>query len=249
MKLFFHLAGAVQDAVQAPGHMLSFSNPQQWHFTGGVIGRLMLAAVLGGAIGIDREYHHKPSGVRTNLLICFGAALFTFLSAIIAGEGSTNKGQIASNIVQGIGFLGAGLILHNRDRVSGLTSAATVWAVASIGMACGAGLYGPAMMSAVLVIVVLEVVGILEREGNLKSYTVVYEVRGIDAGQMKMALLDAMDHVKRQLSEIDDYSVGEMRRLSFEVVATSRVHKRLLAEFKNTQAIGEVLTFRSQEDE
>jgi putative Mg2+ transporter-C (MgtC) family protein len=249
MKFFFDLAGAAQDAVQAPGHMLSFSRFQQWHFTGGVAGRLLLAAVLGGAIGIDREYHHKPSGVRTNLLICFGAALFTFLSAIIAGEGSTNKGQIASNIVQGIGFLGAGLILHNRDRVSGLTSASTVWAVASIGMACGAGLYGPAVMSTVLVIVVLEVVGMLEREGNLKSYAVVYEVRGIDGDQMKMALLGAMDHEGRQLSDVDDYSVGEVRRLSFSVVATSRVHKRLLAAFKNTQVIGEVLTFRSQEDE
>jgi putative Mg2+ transporter-C (MgtC) family protein len=249
MKFFMQLAAAVQDAVQTPGHMLSFSNPQQWHFTGGVTARLLLAAVLGGVIGIDREYHHKPSGVRTNLLICFGAALFTFLSSIIAGEGSTNKGQIASNIVQGIGFLGAGLILHNRDRVSGLTSAATVWAVASIGMACGAGLYGPALMSAVLVIMVLEIVGILEREGNLKSFAVVYEVRGVDADQIKMALVEAMDHEKRQLSEIDDYSVGEVRRLSFTVVATSRVHKRLLAAFQHSPVIGETLTFRSQEDE
>ncbi len=129
--------------LQNSGHMLTFSQIQQWIVTGGAAGRLLMAAALGGIIGIDREWHHKPSGVRTNLLICFGAALFTFLSPIIAGEGSTNKGQIASNIVQGIGFLGAGLILHNRDRVSGLTSAATVWAVASIGMACGAGLYVP----------------------------------------------------------------------------------------------------------
>ncbi len=249
MKFILQLAGVAQEAVQAPGHMLSFSNPQQWHFTGGVIGRLLLAATLGGLIGIDREYHHKPSGVRTNLLICFGAALFTFLSAIIAGDGSANKGQIASNIVQGIGFLGAGLILHNRDRVSGLTSAATVWAVASIGMACGAGLYGPALMSAVLVIVVLEVVGVLEREGNLKSYAVVYEVRGIDRDQIKIALLEAMDREKRQLSDVDDYSVGEVRRLSFSVVATSRVHKRLLTAFQHSSVIGEVFTFRSQEDE
>src|SRR5580698_6448061 len=166
---------------QASGSVLRFSQFQQWIMTGGVTMRLLLAAFLGGLIGVDREYHHKPSGVRTNLLICFGAALFTFLSAIVAGENSANKGQIASNIVQGIGFLGAGLILHTRDRVSGLTSAATVWAVASIGMACGAGLYGPAVMSAVLVILVLEGVGILEREGNLKSYIVVYEVRGPDA--------------------------------------------------------------------
>src|ERR1700744_2307411 len=161
-------------ALEEPGHMLSFNSLQETILTGGVAGRLLLAAFLGGVIGIDREYHHKPSGVRTNLLICFGAALFTFLSAVVAGENSTNKGQIASNIVQGIGFLGAGLILHNRDRVSGLTSAATVWAVASIGMACGAGLYVTALLSAIFVLVVLEVVGVLERGGNLKSYNVLY---------------------------------------------------------------------------
>ncbi|MBB6142433.1 putative Mg2+ transporter-C (MgtC) family protein [Silvibacterium bohemicum] len=245
MKFLAHIAAAMQET----GHMLSFNNLQQMHFTGGVIGRLLLAAVLGGVIGIDREYHHKPSGVRTNLLICFGAALFTFLSAIVAGEGSTNKGQIASNVVQGIGFLGAGLILHNRDRVSGLTSAATVWAVASIGMACGAGLYGPAVMSAVLVIVVLEVVGVLEREGNLKSYTVVYEARGVDAENMKLSLLASMDSEKRQLTSIEDESMGEIQRLSFSVTATSRVHKRLLASFKSAAPIAQVFTFRSQEDE
>jgi putative Mg2+ transporter-C (MgtC) family protein len=249
MNFLAHIARMLAETVQDNGHMLSFSNPQQWHFTGGVTGRLLLAALLGGVIGIDREAHHKPSGVRTNLLICFGAALFTFLSAIVAGADSSNKAQIASNIVQGIGFLGAGLILHNRDRVSGLTSAATVWAVASIGMACGAGLYGPAIMSAALVIIVLEVVGVLEREGNLKSYTVVYEVRGIDAMQMKLALLASMDQEKRQLTEVQDESVGDFKRLSFSVAATSRTHKRLLASFKSAAPIDQVFTFRSQEDE
>jgi len=119
-------------------HMLAFDRLQQMLITSGAAGRLLLAAGLGAAIGVDRELHHRPSGIRTNVLICFGASMFTFLSVLIAGDGSPNRGQIASNIVQGIGFLGAGLILHHRDRVSGLTSAATVWAVASIGMACGA---------------------------------------------------------------------------------------------------------------
>src|ERR1700760_1803616 len=98
------------------------------------------------------------------------------LSAVVAGEGSSNKGQIASNIVQGIGFLGAGLILHNRSRVSGLTSAATVFAVASIGMACGAGLYVPALLAAATVLIALERVGLLEKKTNLKVYMRIYEV-------------------------------------------------------------------------
>src|SRR5208283_4910314 len=102
--------------------------------------RLLMACAMGAVVGMEREWRHKASGLRTNMLICMGAALFTMLSVVIAGDVSPNRGQIASNIVQGIGFLGAGLILHTRSRVLGLTSAATVWVVAAIGMACGAGL-------------------------------------------------------------------------------------------------------------
>jgi putative Mg2+ transporter-C (MgtC) family protein len=235
--------------VQNSGHMLTFSRIQQWAVTSGAAWRLLMAAVLGGVIGIDREWHHKPSGVRTNLLICFGAALFTFLSPIIAGEGSTNKGQIASNIVQGIGFLGAGLILHNRDRVSGLTSAATVWAVASIGMACGAGLYIPAFYSTVLVLIVLEFVGILETKGNLKTYTRLYEARGEDATGMTMAILKVMDRENRCLDQIQNQPIEQMQRLLFSVTATRRCHLRLEAAMSASPAIEKLLSFRDTEDE
>jgi putative Mg2+ transporter-C (MgtC) family protein len=231
------------------GHMQTFSRIQQWIVTGGAAGRLLLAAALGGVIGIDREYHHKPSGVRTNLLICFGAALFTFLSPIIAGEGSSNRGQIASNIVQGIGFLGAGLILHNRDRVSGLTSAATVWAVASIGMACGAGLYVPALYSMVLVLIVLEIVGILETKGNLKSYTVLYEARGEDAEKITLAILRATDKENHRLDEVENQPIGSMQRLLFSVTTTRRCHLRLQAAMSASPEIEKLLKFRDTEDE
>jgi putative Mg2+ transporter-C (MgtC) family protein len=229
--------------------MLAFSRLEQWLLTGGAVGRLLLAAALGCAIGIDREYHHRPSGVRTNVLICFGAAMFTFLSVIIAGEGSTNRGQIASNIVQGIGFLGAGLILHNRDRVSGLTSAATVWAVASIGMACGAGLYFPAIFATVVVLVVLEMIRLLEYRANLKLYSVTYEVRGGDAEKMTFAILNVMDSENRRLDTLDNQPVGGIQRLSFDVSANRRLHRRLLSELKAKPVIDEVYWFRDPEDE
>ena len=231
------------------GHMLAFSQLEQWLLTGGAVGRLLLAAALGCAIGIDREYHHRPSGVRTNVLICFGAAMFTFLSVIIAGEGSTNRGQIASNIVQGIGFLGAGLILHNRDRVSGLTSAATVWAVASIGMACGAGLYFPAIFATVVVIVVLELIRLLEYRANLKLYSMTYEVRGGDAEQMTVAILNVLDRENRRHDTLDNQPVGSLQRLSFDVSANRRLHRRLLSELKARPVIDEVYAFRDAEDE
>jgi putative Mg2+ transporter-C (MgtC) family protein len=235
-------------AFQSSGRMLIFSHVQQWILTGGAMGRLLLAALLGGAVGIDREYHHKPSGVRTNLLICFGAALFTFLSPIIAGEGGSNKGQIASNIVQGIGFLGAGLILHNKDRVNGLTSAATVWAVASIGMACGAGLYLPAVFSALLVLIVLEFIGLLETKTNLKSYTVLYEVRGSDARQLTSAVLSAMDREQHHLGDIANQAVGDLQRLIFSVTATRRIHRKLNAEIAAAPVVSEVLAFHEDDE-
>ncbi|MGD0367226.1 MAG: MgtC/SapB family protein [Acidobacteriaceae bacterium] len=236
-------------ATDTNGHMLAFSQIEQLLLTGGAVGRLLLAAALGCAVGIDREYHHRPAGVRTNVLICFGAAMFTFLSVIIAGEGSTNRGQIASNIVQGIGFLGAGLILHNRDRVSGLTSAATVWAVASIGMACGAGLYFPAIFATVVVLVVLEMIRLLEYRANLKLYSVTYEVRGGDAEKMTVAILNVMDRENRRLDTLDNQPVGGIQRLSFDVSANRRLHRRLLSELKAKPVIDEVYWFRDPEDE
>jgi putative Mg2+ transporter-C (MgtC) family protein len=236
-------------AADSTGHMMAFSRIEQMLLTGNAVGRLLLAAALGGAIGIDREYHHRPSGLRTNVLICFGAAMFTFLSAVIAGEASQNRGQIASNIVQGIGFLGAGLILHNRDRVSGLTSAATVWAVASIGMACGAGLYFPAIFATVVVIVVLELVRFLEYSANLKLYSVTYEVRGVDADQLSMAVLGVMDHFNRRMDECVNQPVAGLQRLSFDVSANRRSHRRLFEALKAAPSVAEVHSYRDPEDE
>ncbi|MGC2617955.1 MAG: MgtC/SapB family protein [Acidobacteriaceae bacterium] len=231
------------------GHMLAFSNIEQWLLTGGAAARLLLAAALGCAIGIDREYHHRPSGVRTNVLICFGSAMFTFLSPIIAGPSGSNLGQIASNIVQGIGFLGAGLILHNRDRVSGLTSAATVWAVASIGMACGAGLYFPAVFATILVLVVLELIRILEFGTNLKLYSMTYEIRGADAEGLSLAILRVMDREKRHLDSIASAPIGPLQRLSFDITGSRRMHNRLVTELQACPAVDEVHAYRDPEDE
>jgi putative Mg2+ transporter-C (MgtC) family protein len=230
-------------------HALSFSQFQQWALTDTATMRLLLACGLGGIIGLDREYHHKPSGVRTNLLICFGAALFTYLSPLIAGELSTSKGQIASNIVQGVGFLGAGLILHNRNRVSGLTSAATVFAVAAVGMACGAGLYLPAAFATLLILLALEAVGALETLSNLKLQTRIYEVRGKDPDAMYLAVLAAMDTDQRRLESVERDNLAGITRLSFTVIATRRDHRRLMELLMKSSGIDRVLTFRSWEDE
>lgn len=128
----------------------------------GLLGRLLLAATIGGLIGLEREIRGKPAGLRTNLLICMGATLLMEVSIGVAGmdggirqpDGSISRGdpgRIAAQIVSGIGFLGAGTILQARGSVTGLTTAATIWVVAAIGMAVGARAYVEAIGSAVLV--------------------------------------------------------------------------------------------------
>jgi putative Mg2+ transporter-C (MgtC) family protein len=124
--------------------------------------KLLLATVLGGAIGFEREIAGKPAGLRTNILICVGAALFTHLSISIAQIGFTPDGRpygdttrITAQIVSGIGFLGAGAILHAHGAVVGLTTAATIWVVAAVGAAIGAGAYVEGIGTSVLIILVL----------------------------------------------------------------------------------------------
>jgi putative Mg2+ transporter-C (MgtC) family protein len=212
-------------------------------------GRLLLACALGGMVGLEREWNRKSAGVRTNLLICMGAAFFTLLSAVLAGDLSPNKGQVASNIVQGIGFLGAGLILHSKSRVNGLTSAASVWVVASIGMACGAGLYGAAVVATFIVIVALELVGFLERRANLKSYSLVYEARGSDGTLMMSSILDAMDKAGQRLAEVAQDSIGKLQRVSFTIIATNKLHQRLRTKLEAEPSIDKLLTFRDPEDD
>src|SRR5579864_3196298 len=123
--------------------------------------RLVLAAILGGIIGLEREFKHKPAGLRTNLFICFGSALFTVLSRGLAAEPSDYT-RIAAQIIPGIGFIGAGSILHTRGLTSGLTTAATLFVVASIGMAAGGGLYLTAFFATGVIIAALIVLGHLE---------------------------------------------------------------------------------------
>src|ERR1700724_649106 len=147
------------------------------------LARLLLASVLGGVIGLERQLRHKPAGLRTNMFICFGAAMFTVLSKQLAGTES-DSARIAAQIIPGIGFIGAGSILHGRASVTGLTTAATLFVVASVGMAAGGGLYLIACWATVIILVALEVLGRMEAAFSLKSFATTYEVTGRKGGGM-----------------------------------------------------------------
>jgi len=140
-----------------------------------LMGELLLAAVLGGAIGWERERAHKPAGLRTNLLICMGAALVADLSHRVATAYGppADPGRIAAQIVSGIGFLGAGTIIQQRGSVTGLTTAATMWVVAAIGMAVGFGAHVEALGTTVLVLIALIPLGWMEgkvEENHLREH-------------------------------------------------------------------------------
>jgi len=226
-----------------------FDRLQQIVVVNGAISRLLVACTLGAFVGLQREITRKAAGVRTNLLICMGSAFFTLLSAVLAGDGNPDKGRVASNIVQGIGFLGAGLIIHNRSRVSGLASAASIFAVASIGMACGAGLFAAAAVAAIIVVLALEVVGFLERRANIKTYSLIYEARGQDKTRMLQSILDAMDSAGERLTDVEDDAIGELQRVSFLLVATKKQHERLRQKMLAEPAIDALFTFRDPEED
>lgn len=114
---------------------------------------LLAAAVLGGIIGLERELRGKPAGLRTNILICLGSCVFTIISTSLSS--GSDPGRIAAQIVTGIGFLGAGAIIHSGAGIHGLTTAAGIWVVASVGMACGARMYFLAIVAAFVSLIIL----------------------------------------------------------------------------------------------
>ena len=122
--------------------------------SGELLLRLLLAAGLGAAIGIERELRQKPAGLRTNMLIALGSALFTVVSIVLARNGGTPD-RVAAQVVTGIGFLGAGAILRNGTTVHGMTTAATIWVNAAVGMAAGTGQFAMATVATVVTLVVL----------------------------------------------------------------------------------------------
>jgi putative Mg2+ transporter-C (MgtC) family protein len=124
---------------------------------------ILLAVFCGSIIGIERQFKHKPAGLRTNIMICLGAAVFTLISEKMASGTQGEITRIAAQIVTGVGFLGAGAVIQDRGGIYGLTTAATIWLVASIGMACGARLYYLAIVTTVLALVVLIGLGRIDK--------------------------------------------------------------------------------------
>ena len=204
--------------------------------------RLLVAAALGGVIGIEREWSGKPAGFRTNLLICVGAALLTYLSVnlarVVGGPGPADPARIAAQIVSGIGFLGAGTIIQSRAGVVGLTTAATLWVVAAIGMTVGAGFFVEAIGTTFLVMLALLLLGRVEPYLRRKEERV---VRVTMSGEP-----DLVDRVESMLEARFAVQVLEAERepgrltMAYHLSGPARHGRRVVADLLEIDGVDRV---------
>ncbi len=145
-----------------------------------IAGKLLLSAALGGVVGLERNLRRKAAGLRTSMLICMGACFFMIISAIAATHPEDDHTRIAAQIIAGIGFLGAGVILRERGNVVGLTTAATVWATAAVGMGVGTGMYVTSIFATALILISLVMLGWAETRLGIKTRLTTFRLTARD---------------------------------------------------------------------
>lgn len=172
--------------------------------------QLLLSFFIGTAIGLEREYRSKAAGLRTMIMICFGSTIFTEISISI---GDTSPDRIASNIITGIGFLGAGVIFKDGLSINGITTATTIWIAAALGMAVGAGEYFIALIGSVVVLIVLSlfenIQRVIVRMHQARSYKITFEEDETFIAELEKEINkhNLRFHKARDVKNQDDFSV------------------------------------------
>jgi putative Mg2+ transporter-C (MgtC) family protein len=219
-----------------------------WHSpTFLIVLKLLLAIVCGGAIGFERELSRKPAGLRTNVLICMGAALFMVVSRHISGgQPYTDPARLVAQVVAGIGFLGAGVILQSRGSVTGLTTAATIFVVAAVGIAIGEGMFTIAGLATVLIISVLVLLRRVERVFVRRKKLFQYSLRVKDSGEFLEQLVELLQKEKLQL---DDFEVEHRpdggHAVRFKLVTSLETNRHML---KKLNQMGKELRTSTHEE-
>jgi len=214
-----------------------------------VIYRLLWAAFLGAVIGVERSIRKRPAGMRTSVCVCLGTALFTILSAEFAKlTGDTSTTRIASNIVQGIGFIGAGVILRDRGSIVGLTTAAAIFAEAAIGMSAGAGLYRTAGIAAALVLFALTGLIYVEDLLKLKRRYMLFRVTTDSA----MDMVPEVHRIFKDLNiKLDNFQVSateEKHVIQFDADVTHHQQERVLSAMTRPGITLEMLPVERQQE-
>jgi len=214
-----------------------------------LISRLLWAAVLGAAIGVERSIRKRPAGMRTSVCVCLGAALFTILSAEYAkATGDTSTTRIASNIVQGIGFLGAGVILRERGSVVGLTTAATIFVEAAIGMGAGAGFFRISAVAAILVLFSLSGLIYLEDVLKLKCRYMLFRVTSGSAADLVPEVHRVFSDLNVKLDNFQVSAAGEKHTIQFDADVTHHQQERVFAALTRPGISVEMLPVERQQE-
>lgn len=196
--------------------------------------RLSLALVLGGAIGIEREYRAKEAGFRTHFLVALGSALFCVVSQYGFGIDLKDSSRVAAQVVSGIGFLGAGTIIFQKNVVRGLTTAAGLWVTAAIGLACGTGMYIAAAITTVMVLLGLEVLNAFIPQLGTKTIELSFSAPSRDS------VKELVKRIKQDGMEVHSYELkdrrtsnGEFLEANIEVKAKRGNHTLKLLDYMN----------------
>lgn len=190
--------------------------------------RLLAALLVGGLIGAERERHRKAVGLRTLILISVGSALFTMLSMRIAGINATDPSRIASNIVVGVGFLGAGVILEDKGRITGLTTAATIWFSAALGMACGAGEFGLAGFTTLVALLVLLLFTRIERSLAISEEVRTYEITSLISWDKYKSLKALFKEYGLEVYKYKQEKKGRNMVVTFDVGGATKKHDKVV---------------------
>ncbi len=200
-----------------------------------ILGRFLLAALWGGIVGIEREYRNKSAGFRTMIMISIGSCFFTIMSQLI-GEGG-NPDRIASNIVTGIGFLGAGVIFRGDNRVNGITTAATIWAVAAVGMGIGGGQYFIAAYASILILVVLAILPYVEDLIDKINQTRLYSIQCRFNPSAKETIEKLFIENKLRYKLTKEVKEGQILVTSWQVQGHAERHKLIIATLEQDDNI------------
>jgi putative Mg2+ transporter-C (MgtC) family protein len=196
---------------------------------GSIVARLAWAALLGAIIGIERNVRRRPSGMRTGFCVSLGAALFTIASIEIARRtGDASPTRIASNIVQGVGFLGAGVILRERGNVVGLTTAATIFATAAIGMAAGGGLYAISGIACLFLLFALVVLFYVEDWFNLKPRYMLFRIHMVPTESMVKDIHQIFTELKIGIDNFQVSATGDKNVIQFDAEVTAHQQESIL---------------------
>lgn len=208
--------------------------------------RLFFAVICGGLLGLERELKNKPAGIKTNILICIGSTIYTSVSLLISAEHFQNgylgdPARIAAQIVTGIGFLGGGAIIQTRGTILGLTTAATIWVVAALGICIGLGYWATAVSCAIMVILVLIASNLFEDRVLGRSLTFAAEISADDPnGQVRFAINQALAHNNLNLDDFDIEQKAGLSVLTCRYSGHRDDHKKFILELWSTPGIREV---------